>query len=405
MQTRLPKSIKRTHWGQTADTILRNCVHCGFCTATCPTYQLLGDELDSPRGRIYQIKQFFETGQATRTTQVHLDRCLTCRSCETTCPSGVEYAQLLDIGREQLEKVVKRPLIERLTRYTLRKVFTNIKLFSLLIQTAQLFRFILPAKLKQQLPQPVTTSQHFSGEPVSFSRKMLLLDGCVQNTLSPEINAATTRVLNQLNIELISASGCCGAIEHHLSATDDARQRIKNNIDHWWQYINNGIEVIISTASGCGVMVKDYATLLENEPEYKDKARIISERTRDISQVIFEELDNIKLNKKSLPRLSFHSPCTLQHGQQLNGNVEAILTRLGFKLTTVADSHLCCGSAGTYSILQKDISMKLRDNKLSALQQESPQIIASANIGCLMHLRSGTDVPVMHWINLLDQYI
>lgn len=234
---------------------------------------------------------------------------------------------------------------------------------------------------------------------------MLLLDGCVQDTLSPEINAATKRVLSHLGIQVISGSGCCGAIEHHLSASADALQRIKNNIDHWWQYINDDVEVIISTASGCGAMIKDYGSLLDDEPEYKDKAITITERTRDISQVIFDELGNIKLNKKSLPYLSFHSPCTLQHGQQLNGKVEAILSQLGFKLAGVTDTHLCCGSAGTYSILQKEISLKLRDNKILALQKNSPELIATANIGCLMHLRSGADVPVVHWINLLEQHI
>lgn len=405
MQTRLSKSIKSTHWGQTADSILRSCVHCGFCTATCPTYQLLGDELDSPRGRIYLIKQFLETGKASRKTQLHLDRCLTCRSCETTCPSGVKYAQLLDIGREQLEKTVRRPILERGIRYLLRKLFTNEKLFKFLINLAQTFSFVLPAKLKQQLTKTDITPPRNAIINTSHPRKMLLLDGCVQNILSPEINAATTRILNQLGIELISTAGCCGAIEQHLSATTDARQRIKKNIDHWWQIINEGVEVIISTASGCGVMVKDYGTLLENEPEYKEKARIISERTRDISQVILDELGNIKLDKNRLPKLSIHSPCTLQHGQQLNATVESILSKLGFKLGNVADAHLCCGSAGTYSILQKSIATKLRDNKLKSLQQSSPDVIVTANIGCLLHLRSGAEVPVMHWINILDEYI
>jgi len=405
MQTRLSKSIKNTHWGQTADSILRSCVHCGFCTATCPTYQLLGDELDSPRGRIYQIKQFLETGKASRKTQLHLDRCLSCRSCETTCPSGVKYAQLLDIGREQLEKTVRRPALERGIRYLLRKLFTNEKLFKFLINVAQTFSFMLPAKLKQQLPKTEFAPTKNALLNTSRSRKMLLLNGCVQNILSPEINAAVTRILNQLDIELISTAGCCGAIEHHLSATADAKQRIKENIDHWWQTINAGVEVIISTASGCGVMVKDYGNLLEDEPEYKEKARIISERTRDISQVILDEVDNIKLDKNRLPKLSFHSPCTLQHGQQLNGTVESILSKLGFKLGNVADAHLCCGSAGTYSILQKSIASKLRDNKLENLQQSSPDVIATANIGCLLHLRSGAEVPVRHWINILDETI
>lgn len=403
MQTRLLQSIKNTSWGETADNILRSCVHCGFCTATCPTYQLLGDELDSPRGRIYQIKQFLETGDATRKTQLHLDRCLTCRSCETTCPSGVEYAHLLDIGREQIEKNVKRPVVERVFRYLLRKIFTNDKLFKLLIHTGHTFSFLLPAALKQQLPAKNIQTEANRIKSTSHNRKMLLLNGCVQNTLSPEINAATIRLLNRLDIELISTDGCCGAIDHHLSATVDARQRIKANIDHWWRYLDEGVEVIISTASGCGVMVKDYKHLLQDDPEYYKKARIISESTRDISQVILELLEQLKLKKIHPPRLSIHSPCTLQHGQKLNGYVEEILSKLGFRTYDIVDSHLCCGSAGTYSILQNKLSSKLRDNKLEALQLPGPDIIVSSNIGCLLHLRSTAEVPVMHWINLVEQ--
>ncbi|MGD8525886.1 MAG: glycolate oxidase subunit GlcF [Thioalkalispiraceae bacterium] len=405
MQTRLSKSIKATHWGQNADRILRSCVHCGFCTATCPTYQLLGDELDGPRGRIYQIKEFLENGRGSRIVQSHLDRCLTCRSCETTCPSGVEYGHLLDIGREQLEKTITRPVHQRLMRLLLRKTFTNQTMFRLLVGVAQTFRAVLPDQLKKQLPDPHARLEVPTVEPASLSRKMLLLDGCVQSALSPEINAASRRILNQLGIELISADGCCGAIEHHLSATDSARQRIKQNIDHWWQYLADGAEAIVSTASGCGVMVKDYDALIADDPDYVEKARIIVERTRDISEVIHAELDNISLSRQSLPAITFHSPCTLQHGQKLNGQVENILSKLGFKLGPVADAHLCCGSAGTYSILQKSIATRLRDNKLAALQQSSPQVIATANIGCLLHLRSGTNTRVLHWINLLDEYI
>lgn len=404
MQTRLSKSIKNTSWGQTADNILRSCVHCGFCTATCPTYQLLGDELDSPRGRIYQIKQFLETGQASRKTQLHLDRCLTCRSCETTCPSGVEYAQLLDIGREQIEKNVKRPLLERVLRYLLRHILTNNKLFTLLIKTGHMFSSLLPAAIKQQLPDKDIMAETSHVKSTSHKRKMLLLNGCVQNSLSPEINAATIRILNQLGIELIRVDGCCGAVEQHLSATADALQRIKANIDHWWQHIEQGVDVIISTASGCGVMVKDYQHLLRHDPGYQEKARIISESTRDISQVILEQIENIKLKKIRSPRLSVHSPCTLQHGQKLNGNIEQILSSIGFRIYDVADSHLCCGSAGTYSVLQNEIATKLRDRKLDALQQPGPDIIVSANIGCLLHLRNAAEVPVLHWMNLLEQW-
>lgn len=404
MQTRLPQNIKETHWGQVADKILRSCVHCGFCTATCPTYQLLGDELDGPRGRIYQIKQFLEDGTASRKTQQHLDRCLTCRSCETTCPSGVEYAHLLDIGRAQLEQSLPRPYLQRAHRFMLRKVFTSPILFRTLINTARLFKFFLPDYIGTQIPDRQQSTSSITSNK-THKRKMLILQGCVQEELSPEINAATHRVLNHLGIELIDAPGCCGAIEHHLSASDEAIKRIKQNIDHWWSYIEDGIETIISTASGCGVMVKDYESLLASEPEYLEKAKTISQLTRDISEVIHDELDSLPVIPGEPVKIAFHSPCTLQHGQQLAGVVENILERTGFKLTTVVDSHLCCGSAGTYSILQKSISQELRNNKLKNLLQEKPQLIATANIGCLIHLRSGTDIPVTHWINLLDRHL
>ena len=401
MQTRLPKNVKDTHWGSTADQILRSCVHCGFCTATCPTYQLLGDELDGPRGRIYLIKQFFEEGLASRKTQQHLDRCLTCRSRETTCPSGVKYAQLLDIGREQLERSLPRPLLERIKRFALRKVFTSPSLFGFLITSAQLVKLILPASLKRQLPDKqselVSQQKHL--------RKMLLLQGCVQSELAPEINASTTRILNQFGIELIETPGCCGALEHHLSATDDALSRIKYNIDHWYTLIENDVEAIISTASGCGVMIKDYEVLLADEPGYLEKAKIISDKTKDVSEIIRDEIAKSSVSVHNKNKIAFHSPCTLQHGQQLNGIVEDILKQLGFSLTKITDPHLCCGSAGTYSLLQKKLSHQLRDNKLTNLLQDEPQIIATANIGCLLHLRSGTDTPVMHWINLLDQQL
>jgi glycolate oxidase iron-sulfur subunit len=401
MQTKLPTNVKNTYWGKTADKILRSCVHCGFCTATCPTYQLLGDELDGPRGRIYLIKQFLEQGVATRKTQQHLDRCLTCRSCETTCPSGVEYAHLLDIGREQIELSVPRPLYQRGQRLLLRKVFTSPKLFSTLVKLGKAFKFLLPEQVKLQFPGTQPQTNKLS----SHTRKMLILEGCVQPELSPEINAATKRVLDHFSIETINAPGCCGAIEHHLSATKKARHRIKQNIDHWWDYIDEGIEAIISTASGCGVMVKDYATLLADDAEYLEKARTIVKLTRDISEVIRDELATSPLTTANIGEIVFHAPCTLQHGQQLTGVVEGILKHIGYKLIKVSDAHLCCGSAGTYSILQKGIATQLRENKLDSLLAGQPQVIATANIGCLLHLRSGTDTPVTHWINLLDKYL
>ncbi|MEJ2142679.1 MAG: glycolate oxidase subunit GlcF [Gammaproteobacteria bacterium] len=405
MQTKLPDNVKETHWGQVADKILRSCVHCGFCTATCPTYQLLGDELDGPRGRIYQIKQFMENGVASRKTQQHLDRCLTCRSCETTCPSGVEYAHLLDIGREQLELALPRPPVQRLYRAALRTVFTSPFLFKSMLRVAKFFSFLLPDYIKLEIAENKNITPYSNSLGKTSERKMLLLEGCVQPELSPEINQATKRVLGFFGIDLINAPGCCGAIEHHLSSTEKAVQRVKNNIDHWYSYLDDGIEAIVSTASGCGVMVKDYDSILANDPEYLEKAQKIVQVTKDISEIVIEELNKLPLPSNNTMTIAFHAPCTLQHGQKLDGIVEDILEHIGFKLATVNDSHLCCGSAGTYSILQKTIAQQLRDNKLKNLLKERPLIIATANIGCLLHLRSGTDKPVVHWINLLDQYL
>ncbi|MBI5039888.1 MAG: glycolate oxidase subunit GlcF [Gammaproteobacteria bacterium] len=350
MQTSLTAAILNTPAGQEADSILRSCVHCGFCTATCPTYQLLGDELDGPRGRIYLIKQMLEGQPVTRETQVHLDRCLTCRACETTCPSGVRYGRLADIGRGISEQQIDRPIAERLFRRVLRA-------------------------------------------------------GCAQSSTTPNTNAAAARVLDRLGISLIvaPAAGCCGALSQHLSAEDEALDFMRRNIDAWWPHIEQGIEAIVMTASGCGVMVKDYGTLLQHDTHYAAKAAIISALTRDLGEILAtENLAGLRVSANRR-RIAFHAPCTLQHGQKLSGTVEGLLTKLGYVLTEVRDSHLCCGSAGSYSLLQPELSQRLRDNKLNALQTEKPELIATANVGCQLHLATGSDVPVLHWIELLDE--
>ena len=406
MQTSLTKALLQTPAGQEADEILRNCVHCGFCNATCPTYQLTGDELDGPRGRIYLIKQVLEGQQATRKTQRHLDRCLTCRACETTCPSGVNYHRLLDTGRDQVERTVQRSPGDRLLRRVLRMLLPWPARFAPLLRMGQVVRPLLPAALKQHIP----VKQHGSRTaPVQqHARIMLLLDGCVQPSLAPQINSATLRVLDALGITAVSEknSGCCGAVSHHLNAATEAKTFMRTNIDAWWPAIERGAEAIVVTASGCAPMVKDYGQLLATDSAYADKAKRVSELAKDISEIITAEFSREAFAETGGDtRIAFHSPCTLQHGQRITGKVENILTRLGFKLTAVSNSHLCCGSAGTYSILEPGLSSALRDNKLATLQAGQPDMIATANIGCLMHMAAHADVPVKHWIELLEPLI
>ena len=406
MQTTLLPALLKTTTGQEANKVLRNCVHCGFCNATCPTYQLTGDELDGPRGRIYLMKQVLEGATPTRTTQVHLDRCLTCRACETTCPSGVDYHHLLDTGRELLEQKVKRPLRERFMRGVLGTLLPRPARFTPLLRLGQAVRPLLPAKLKQHIPA-YRKSGRFTATQ-THARSMLLLDGCVQPALAPQINTATRRVLDALGINTVIASkgGCCGAVSFHLGAPDAAKDFMRNNIDAWWPAIEQGAEAIVITASGCAPMVKEYGRLLADDPAYANKADRVSELARDISEIIAAENPASRLKRPDNPtRVAFHSPCTLQHGQGLNGVVEKILEQIGYELTTVADSHLCCGSAGTYSILQPQLANSLRDNKLQALQSAQPDLIATANIGCLMHMMPHSGRPMLHWIELLETLI
>jgi len=401
MQTTLTAAVLSTPEGQEADAILRSCVHCGFCTATCPTYQLLGDELDGPRGRIYLIKQMLEGQPVTRDTQIHLDRCLTCRACETTCPSGVRYGRLADIGRGIAEQCVARPLTERVFRRLLRGVLPHPNRFGSLLRLGQHVRPLLPKSLRTKIPPPQAVGEWPTAQ---HTRRMLVLAGCAQSSTTPNTNAAAARVLDRLGISLITAptAGCCGALSHHLSAETEALNFMRRNIDAWWPYIEQGIETIVMTASGCGVMVKEYGPLLAHDPGYADKAARISALTRDLSEVLAAEdltkLGNFGKNR----RIAVHAPCTLQHGQNLPGAVEGLLTNLGFELTEVRDSHLCCGSAGSYSLLQPKLSQQLRDNKLDALQSGKPELIVTANVGCQLHLASGSEVPVRHWIELLD---
>jgi glycolate oxidase iron-sulfur subunit len=410
MQTQLAAFIRDTPEGREADAILRKCVHCGFCNATCPTYQLLGDELDGPRGRIYLMKQVLEGATPTGRTLLHLDRCLTCRACDTTCPSGVEYGRLVDIGRPLVEERVARGPLESAWRRALIAVIPRRALFEPLLKLGQLVRPLLPPALKRKVPPLAAAAGPWPG--AVHPRKMLVLEGCVQPSLSPATNAAAARVLDRLGITLVrAAAGCCGAVPFHLNDHDDARAHMRRNIDAWWPHIEQGAEAIVITASGCGVMVKDYAHALARDPAYAEKARRVSALSKDICEVIVAEAARLKPlipHPSSLiprQRIAFHPPCTLQHGLKIRGKVESLLTDLGYSLTHVPDAHLCCGSAGTYSILQPELSRRLQADKIAALTSAEPAAILTANIGCQAHLQAVTELPVRHWIEELDRIL
>ncbi len=406
MQTQLADFIRDTADGEEADRILRACVHCGFCLATCPTYQILGDELDSPRGRIYLMKQMLEGATVTHKTLTHLDRCLTCRNCETTCPSGVQYGKLIDIGRRIAEAKVPRPLAQSLKRRALAKFLPQEKLFGGAMKLGRLARPLLPESLAGKIPaQPAAPlASRITPQP----RKMLALAGCVQPALSPQINAAAREVLDAIGITLFEApaAGCCGAVSFHLNFQEQGLAAMRRNIDAWWPHLEAGVEAIVMTASGCGVTVKEYGHYLKHDPAYAEKAARIAALTKDLSEVLLAEEAALRawLSQRA-PRpgrqVSFHSPCTLQHGQKITGVVEALLTVAGHTLLPVAEPHLCCGSAGTYSLLEPALSTQLRDRKLGHLSAPQPEVIATANIGCLTHLQSGTPTPVRHWVELL----
>jgi glycolate oxidase iron-sulfur subunit len=403
MQTNLAPEFKNTADGRVAEAILRKCVHCGFCTATCPTYQLLGDELDGPRGRIYLIKQVLEGEAPTRKTQLHLDRCLTCRNCESTCPSGVDYGHLVDIGRKIVEEKVPRPAGERFTRWALKEGLTS-PLFGPAMKMGQLVRGLMPATLKAKVP----AQQNAGAWPTRpHPRKVLMLAGCVQPAMMPNINTATARVLDAAGIETLVAekAGCCGAVKFHLNDQDGGKAEMRANIDAWWPHVENGAEAIVMNASGCGVTVKEYGHILQDDPAYAAKARRISELTKDLSELLPELVDKLrgKVSAKA-GQIAFHPPCTLQHGQKLRGGVEQHMAALGFKVNTCrVEPHLCCGSAGTYSVLNPELAYELRDRKLKNLFEMKPEQIVSANIGCITHLQSGTETPVKHWVELLDE--
>ena len=420
MQTTLAPEFQGTSEGREAEAILRKCVHCGFCTATCPTYQLLGDELDGPRGRIYLMKQVLEGAPVTRKTQAHLDRCLTCRNFETTCPSGVQYGHLVDIGRRIVDRKVERPTGEKAVRWLLKEGLTS-PLLKPAMKLGQALRPLVPAKLRDKVPAPAPARAH-RWPTREHPRKVLMLLGCVQPAMMPNINAATARVLDAAGIQTLVAdgAGCCGALRTHLNDHEGGLADMRRNIDAWWPLAEGltsqgQVEAIVMNASGCGVAVKEYGHALAHDPAYADKARRISELTKDLSELLPGLVPALaprlgratgKPGSAALPthgRLVFHPPCTLQHGQQLRGGVEQHLAALGFEVRLAgAESHLCCGSAGTYSVLQPELATQLRDRKLGHLAPADDETLISANIGCIQHLQSGTATPVRHWVEVLD---
>lgn len=405
MQTNLTPALQNSIVGQEIDEILRKCVHCGFCTATCPTYQVLGDELDSPRGRIYLIKELAEGRGATRQTQSHLDKCLTCRNCETTCPSGVQYGHLIDLGRHMIDEQVQRPASERLMRTALKKGLTS-PLFPIAYRLGQSVREWLPASIKRKV-----VARREAGvlpDTAHHARQVILLAGCAQPGMLPSIDAATVRVLDRLGVgaKTIAGSGCCGALSFHLDDQEAGLQNMRRNIDVWLPLIASGqVEAIVMNASGCGATVREYGHHLRHDPQYAEKARLISEKVVDMAEIVAPMALQLKekLDPNKLPAASaFHPPCTLQHWQGLRPQSEKLLVDLGFSLTPFTETHLCCGSAGAYSVLQPEISTQLRDRKLGHIAKAKPNMILSSNIGCIGHLQSGTDTPVRHWVEVVD---
>ena len=400
MQTSIHESYRHLAETEEAEAILRSCVHCGLCNATCPTYQQLFDERDGPRGRIYLIKQLFEGGTITEKTRTHLDRCLTCLACETTCPSGVQYGRLVDIGRAILERKLPRPFLDRAIRWFLRKTIAYRRRFAFGLSAARILKPVLPLSMKCKIPDKVKTPAWPS---VRHNRLMIAFRGCVQSSTSPNTNISAARVLDRLGISLLddASAGCCGAANYHLGFHDEGKQFFRNNIDAWWPLIESGAEALVITASGCGSMVKEYGNLLSSDPDYAKKAATISGLARDLSEIVLaEDLTGLRINAGN-EKVAIHCPCSLQHAQGLPTQIDQILHQLGFSLAKTANKHLCCGSAGTYSILQPELSQRLLQHKVESLTIDNPHNIVTANIGCQLHLSANTDLPVRHWIELV----
>ena len=423
METHFSEQQLKDKDNKSSEKILRKCVHCGFCNATCPTYQLLGDELDGPRGRIYLIKDMLENNKPANEKIVkHIDRCLSCYGCMTTCPSGVNYMHLIDHGRSHIEKTYKRPFKDRLIRGFLSKVLSksiNFKIIAILTQFAKPFFFLFPKNLREMInfmPTRFTKTKLGKMEVYpAINRKkpvarVALLTGCVQKIISPQINDATIRLLNRHSIEVVVPKNidCCGSLNHHLGKKDIADETFKNNISIWYdEYLKKGLDAIISNTSGCGTTLKDYGFIFRSDNNFKKKARKISELTKDIAEYLDE---NVKLNfiaktkKTKTYRIAYHSACSMQHGQQIHKEPINLIKKTGNEVIDIPDGHICCGSAGTYNLLQSDIAKKLLKNKISNIKKIKPQIISTGNIGCITQIARGTKIPILHTVEIVDWY-
>lgn len=404
MQTKLPEAIVATAKGRRAEEILRSCVHCGFCNATCPTYELLGDELDGPRGRIYLIKDMLETQKVEPVAVTHLDRCLTCRACETTCPSGVEYSQLLEIARDYVSRNYRRGLLDRIKRRWLIRTVPHKQRFRRWVRLGRAVRWLLPRRLREMLPPAVPATVLQATPRVSAAvatGSVLLLNGCVQQITTPQVNAALRELLAARSIAVVELAeeGCCGALELHLGEEPGGLAAMRKMLDDIAPWLDE-VDAVISTASGCGVTLKDYPRLLADDATYGELARRLHDKLLDVGEYLLS-LDLSWRKRDEVLAVALHQPCTLQHGQKLGDAAWRLLQNAGYDLVAVRDEHSCCGSAGTYSLLQGELSRELRDQKIGCLEAGRPDVIATSNVGCHTHLAVSASVPVVHWIELL----
>ena len=421
MQTNFTEDQLKNKDNKSSEKILRKCVHCGMCNATCPTFNLLGDELDGPRGRIYLIKEMIEKKKApTKKVVSHIDKCLSCYSCMTTCPSGVNYMHLIDHGRNYVEKNYQRPFYQRLFRNFLSKTLPKPKIFKFLIffaKIGQLFKFLLPGNLKSMLdvaPKKIQSKtlkfqKVYKAERKKPTARVALLIGCVQRVVSPQINESTIRILTRHGVEVTTMPEieCCGSLNHHLGKEELAKETFKKNINMWYdEYLKNGLDAIISNTSGCGTTLKDYGFVFRDDNELKKKAKKISELTKDITEFLDQ---NLKLSFKSGKvtkkyNIAYHSACSMQHGQKVHKQPMDLLEKTGNKIFNIPDGHICCGSAGTYNILQSDIAKKLLKQKVENINKVKPDFISTGNIGCIMQITNGTKIPILHTVEVIDWY-
>ena len=423
MQTNFSENQLKNQDNKSSEKIFRKCVHCGFCNATCPTYQILGDELDGPRGRIYLIKDMLENNKPGNEKIVkHIDRCLSCYSCMTTCPSGVNYMHLIDHGRKHIEKTYRRPLKDRLIRNFLSRVLSNainFRLVSVLVKLLRPVKFIFPKKIKEMInlmPRkfPRKTLATMSKYPPTNKKKpvarVALLTGCVQKVIAPQINEATIRLLNRHGIEVIVSKNidCCGSLSHHLGKNKLAEESFKKNISIWYdEYLQNGLDAIISNTSGCGTTLKDYGFIFRGDKDLKKKAKKISDLTKDISEYLYENVKlnfNKKNNKEKKYKIAYHSACSMQHGQKIHNQPINLIKKTGNEVLNIPEGHICCGSAGTYNLLQSDIANKLLKNKIFNITKINPQIISTGNIGCITQIAQATKIPILHTVEIIDWY-